>query len=265
MSKTVARCLTAICQGLTLPMARLKRFETLAQAHQLMDIQRSVPAHGEEIRFYTSSKWVAKYTGNESSLEDDTLSWIDGMNSDDVLWDIGANIGIYSIYAAKKGLEVLAFEPAHSNYYALCRNAQLNRCDDRIRTLPLAFSDHSGLEQIFLTSSDAGSALHAVGVKENIYGSFAPTAQHSVVSLTMDNFVAWFGISPPTHIKLDVDSIELLILQGGPETLAKVKSVLVEIEEIAKSDNEIHMLLTDAGFTLSAHSDADSRNAIYER
>jgi hypothetical protein len=75
--------------------------------------------------------------------------------------------------------------------------------------------------------------------------------------------------STPDHLKIDVDGIESLILQGGRETLLKVSSVLVEIEtDDTSGAAEIHSLLTAAGLSLSSvenFSWAGARNEIWRR
>lgn len=58
--------------------------------------------------------------------EPKTLRWIDTFQAADVLWDIGANIGCYSLYAAARGVTVHAFEPSPVNFRLLTRNAGLN-------------------------------------------------------------------------------------------------------------------------------------------
>ena len=59
--------------------------------------------------------------------EPETIEWINGFNKTDIFWDIGANVGVYSLYAALRGLSVLAFEPSPSNYYLLSRNIEINK------------------------------------------------------------------------------------------------------------------------------------------
>ncbi len=54
--------------------------------------------------------------------EPETLEWIETFQDTEILWDIGSNVGVYSLYAAMKGHSVLAFEPSPSNYYLLSRN-----------------------------------------------------------------------------------------------------------------------------------------------
>ena len=63
-----------------------------------------------------------------SSKEPETLDWIDSMETNSVIWDIGANIGLYSCYAAKKifNSKVFAFEPSVFNLEILARNIHLN-------------------------------------------------------------------------------------------------------------------------------------------
>ena len=60
--------------------------------------------------------------------EPETLEWIDRMNEGAVLWDIGANVGIYSVYAAvSKRANVIAFEPSIFNLEFLARNIKKGR------------------------------------------------------------------------------------------------------------------------------------------
>ena len=79
--------------------------------------------------------------------EPETVEWIaEYVKSQDVFYDIGANIGLYSIFAAKlhRGdLKVYSFEPESQNYASLNRNVYLNGLSDAITTLCMAVSDSS--------------------------------------------------------------------------------------------------------------------------
>jgi hypothetical protein len=85
---------------------------------------------------------------------------------------------------------------------------------------------------------------------------------------TLDLMAKELG-STPDHLKIDVDGIEPLILQGGRETLLKVSSVLVEIEtDDTSKAAAIHNLLTAAGLSLASvenFSWAGARNEIWRR
>jgi FkbM family methyltransferase len=72
-----------------------------------------------------------------------------------VFWDIGANVGVLTLYAAMRGdLEVWAFEPAAVNYYNLVANCELNRLERRVRCLQLGFSDVSGIADLHVSSPE---------------------------------------------------------------------------------------------------------------
>ena len=58
--------------------------------------------------------------------EPETIEWIDGFETGDTLWDIGANIGIYSIYAGVKGIRTWGFEPHFANYHQFCATIALS-------------------------------------------------------------------------------------------------------------------------------------------
>ena len=77
--------------------------------------------------------------------EPETIQWINNFDKTKkiIFWDIGANIGLYSIYAATKfkEIEVIAFEPSTSNTRVLSRNISLNKLTNKINIFQLALSD----------------------------------------------------------------------------------------------------------------------------
>ncbi len=87
----------------------------------------TVDHHGLEMRF-AATNWINRFRAETfSSKEPETLEWIDGMPPGSVLWDIGANVGLYSCYAAAaRGCRVVSFEPSLFNLEMLARNVYLN-------------------------------------------------------------------------------------------------------------------------------------------
>src|SRR4051794_37732121 len=70
-----------------------------------------------------------------------TVKWIEAFEPGDVFYDIGANVGAYSLLAAKVGggaVPVVAFEPSAPTYHDLCVNVALNGCDEIVTPLPFA-------------------------------------------------------------------------------------------------------------------------------
>jgi len=92
-----------------------------------------------------------------SSKEPETLDWIDQLPMGSKLWDIGANIGLYSIYAAqKRKCRVVAFEPSVFNLELLARNLFLNGLQERVSLVPLALSDKLAVNQLRMTTTEWG-------------------------------------------------------------------------------------------------------------
>jgi FkbM family methyltransferase len=189
--------------------------------------------------------------------EPETIDWIQTFFKDgDVLYDIGANVGAYSLVAAKcyKGnIRVYAFEPSYPTFKQLCTNVVINDCQDCITPLQVALSDQTGIAVLNYSSLVPGSALHALGEACDYKGDkFRPVVKQPVLAFALDDLIRQFALSPPAHIKLDVDGIELSILRGAEKTLAStaLRSVLVEILEGDAHSMEVVSFLERCGLTL---------------
>ena len=77
--------------------------------------------------------------------EPETLAWIDNFEGDNKItfWDIGANIGIYSIYAAlsHKNIQIISFEPSTSNLRVLSQNISKNNLSQKINICQFALTN----------------------------------------------------------------------------------------------------------------------------
>lgn len=182
----------------------------------------------EDLIWLTPNSHVAWRIQTLQTKEPDTYAWVRSMNEGDVLFDVGANIGQYTLLAAKRGVTVHAFEPEAQNFALLVRNIAVNKLPNVI-AWPVALSDHLSMEVMHLSCMFAGGSCHSYGDSINFRGEkhTFPYKQGSV-STTLDHFIARYGI--PTHIKIDVDGFEHLVLKGISDvSLSRCKSVLVEI------------------------------------
>ena len=188
-----------------------------------------------------------------SSKEPDTLEWVEGIPKGSVLWDVGANIGLYSIYAAKNsGCKVFAFEPSVFNLEILARNINENKLEDLITIVPLALSDQVETNLFRMTSTNWGGALSTFSKDINQHGKEISTVfKYRTTGVTMDTAISHLGIAQPNFIKIDVDGIEHFVLKGGIEVLKKVEGVLIEIDtDFTEQAERSSDYLTNAGFTL---------------
>ena len=158
--------------------------------------------------------------------------------------DVGANVGIYSLYASVvHDLKVIAVERMVSNFFLLSLNLEKNPTAD-ILPRPIGLSRESRLTKWMpsIAVGDGGNDIYEAQSK-----SFATGLQ----LYALDDLVQAGTISAPNHIKLDVDGVECEILEGMVETLRMptTLSVMVEVDEsdLGKSER-ILKLMKDAGF-----------------
>jgi len=207
-----------------------------------------------------------------STKEPDTLSWIDSLDKSSILWDIGANIGLYSIYAAKsRNTKVFAFEPSVFNLEFLAKNIHINRLQNNIIIFPVALSDKSDINLFKMNSPLWGGALSSFGVDYDQHGeNYNSVFEYSVPGLKADNVCETFNIPKPDYIKIDVDGIEHLILNGAEKILKEVKSVLIEIDDnFLEQSEKSKKYLSNAGLVLkekhSLSHDGSQFNQLWAR
>lgn len=261
--RTVKKTLTTLIRVLTLPLGsggrrRLLRLFRDGMATSGYDVViKEIPTGSAHIRFYCLGNLPLWRAETLLTKEPETIAWIDEFTDDDVLYDIGANIGVYSLYAgATRRSTVLAFEPLASNYYLLNRNIEENNLSDRVSAFCLAFTDTGELGRFYAQDTAFGSALSSFGEPIEQYGqSHASDFEQGMIGFTLDNFIETFAPPFPTRIKIDVDGIEDKIIAGAQKTLAdsRVKSVSVELDSTnSRYTNSVIANLEAAGLSLTA-------------
>ena len=182
-----------------------------------------------------------------------TLAWIDKMETKSCFWDVGANVGLFSVYAAKtRQSNVYAFEPSVFNLELLVRNIYRNNVKKLVKLVPLALSSKDGFNDLLISDTQWGGALSSFGENFGSDGKiFLDNFQYRTMGVSANTFLNMKNIKQPDYIKIDVDGIEHLILEGADQVLKNVKSILVEInddfEEQSKKSNQILKIL---GFQL---------------
>lgn len=181
-----------------------------------------------------------------------TLEWIAAFRGNDVLVDVGANVGMYTIWAAKtRGARVIAFEPEAQNYALLNRNIQLNGVADRVTAYCMGLSDAAGLSTLHMADLRAGASCHAVGEALDFrHEPMAVRFPQGCVAATLDELVAAGAIPAPDHLKIDVDGFEPKVIAGARATLAapRLRSLLVETNRNLADHREMVGVIEAAGF-----------------
>lgn len=244
------------------------RAQVLEKISDEMVTETAVP--GGVIRFFTPSPLLRTRAVSVLSKESDMIEWLDAMPDGSVLWDIGANVGVFSLYAAvRKHATVLAFEPAAANFQVLTRNIQLNGVSDRVTAYCLALSGRTQLGVLNLPSHAMGAALSQFGERGET-SRYLDNANSDIVQgmigYAVDEFVAQFSPPLPTHLKMDVDGLELPILQGAAKFLRepRLRSMMIEISISNTAEREQALaLIQAAGFRLV--SQGESQGSQTER
>ncbi|HUP58613.1 MAG TPA: FkbM family methyltransferase [Bdellovibrionota bacterium] len=192
------------------------------------------------------------------SKEPETIEWIRSMSEGEVLFDVGANVGLYSIYAGKRGVRVYAFEPESANFALLNRNIQANGLSGCVEAHCLAISDRACFDRLRLSATVPGSALHSFGVNKDPCGApFAPVYEQGCLALSLDDLVYTWGFPCPAYLKIDVDGLESKVLAGARRMLAdpRLKSVLFEMNEDMPEDQEAMGWTRAEGFVRSGQGE----------
>ena len=229
-----------------------------------MNITKKLDYGPRDIYLNIDSDFEYRVRLHSCKKEPETVDWIEThMRSGDVLYDIGANTGAYSLIASKSfdgKVLVYAFEPAFVNFAQLCKNVLLNGCQQSVIPLQVALSDTTAVENFNYRSLVTGSAVHALGEAIDVQGrAFTPVTQQPVLGYRLDDLVEQFQLSAPSHVKIDVDGIEFLILKGMERTLTSrsVRSLMVEVNEGRGDSEDIIGFLSQKGFTLRSNYGAN--------
>ena len=93
-----------------------------------------------------------------------TIKWIRSFKKNSVFYDVGANIGIYSIFAGYvSDVKVYSFEPESNNFQILMENILANNLGGKIYPYPIGISNSSGLTTLYLSKFEKGGSHHMVG------------------------------------------------------------------------------------------------------
>jgi FkbM family methyltransferase len=180
------------------------------------------------------------------------VDWLErSIRDGDVIYDVGANVGAYSLVAARMAdATVIAFEPAFANYQSLCENVLLNDLAARVMPLPVGLAESTGLAWLACDDTAAGAATHSLG-GDNVRALY----RQPVLAYALDDLISVFGLPAPTVLKVDVDGAETIVLAGARATLARpaLRTILIEVDE-TQTDGVLR-LMGDAGLQLVARFD----------
>lgn len=209
-----------------------------------------------------------------SKKEPETLNWIDNFtkSKEIIFYDIGANVGLYSLYASYKHLDrikIFSFEPMSQNIATLSKNIYINKLKN-ITPYCLAISDKESIKKLFIPHNRFESSGNRAqfNTDEKIATELAekPIIHfEGSIGVSIDELCFKYNLPIPNYIKIDIDGKELDVLKGATKILkeSELKSILIETVNFpSKEYNYLKHMLENNGFINDYKSNV---NEIYSR
>ncbi|KKD39569.1 FkbM family methyltransferase [Limnoraphis robusta] len=169
-----------------------------------------------------------------------------------VFYDIGANIGFFTVIAARlvgESGQVYAFEPVPENADRIRQNAEINQFS-HVTVFEKAVSANPGTAELLLAHHSGGATLSTAGTPPDLRGKM------DVELVSIDDLIAQGQIKPPSLVKIDVEGAEIAVLQGMVQTLKQFQPLLIyEVDDgnqaaFRAKNQEIEAFITSAGYDI---------------
>jgi FkbM family methyltransferase len=223
--------------------------------------------HFKDIRYRvvknsTRTSFLGQYFVTQTALEEnrvverfkietDLIEYLnEELDFNSVFWDIGACVGNFSLFAANRAKEVLSFEPDGLTYSSLLENIY-NSGLENITAYPVALGNVNTLSNLYMKNFRIANAYNSVGREVDFAGKlYKSEFSQKCIQLRADTLLIDYSVTPPTHLKIDVDGNELQVLEGFGEILKsdKLKFVIVELDFDNKESLSSVQLLKNCGF-----------------
>ncbi|WP_440764703.1 FkbM family methyltransferase [Natronorubrum sp. DTA7] len=205
--------------------------------------------NGVTAKFHVRSPNEYKRAHSLAGEEEIIVDLLSSINSDDIFYDVGANVGTYSCFVGQK-LErgkVIAFEPHPRNINPLRVNMMENSIDGEIREC--ALDEKTGEIGLTSDSNAAGAGQHSL--------TESGRSAISVPAYTGDELIGETKLKPPTVLKIDVEGAEMRVLRGLKRVLKnqQVRLIYIEIHpdkisEFGDEKESVLSFLTDSGYDI---------------
>ncbi len=193
------------------------------------------------------------------------LSYLTALDEECTIYDIGANIGLYTRFALQQfGAEkVVSFEPMHDNFSQLQANIRLAGLEDRVDAYPYAIADENEVVEFQIDDMQSETAtLDRVTDGEAAEGranlGLEPQTE-KVEARTIDSLLSDGTIPPPDVVKIDVEGAERLVLQGAREMISTYSPYFLVEAHGAENAREILDLLFSMGYKAAGNVEGNLR------
>lgn len=216
---------------------------TLSVGDVSVEMQQKHLGEFDQVRVHHNESWLA-------------TDLVEELDPTDCFWDVGGNVGLYSLFAAECGADVVTFEPWLENAATIERNLRLN--DLSARVVPKALAAEGGDREF--TLDERGTPGSGRG---SLLDDWQDGQKHTVECVRGDVAIDRDGLPVPTVAKIDVEGAELEVLEGFGEYLTEIGVLYCELHGI--DDDAVRALLRDRGFEIEADTDETECGIIRAR
>lgn len=203
-------------------------------AHKLRAILAPNAIARSGFKAFVTNETLHRRLKNPEDRDANIVAWLQYLQPGDTIFDIGGNVGHVACMMAQHlsgECKIYSVEPNPENVVIIMDNVRRNGWYKSIFPICGALSERThlakiGLARLNMNTMDQGFQLEIRGN----YEAFVPV-------MTLDELSS--SISPPNHIKIDVDGAELSVLEGGRESLSQVKSLNLEWRPSTKGMSEV--------------------------
>lgn len=209
------------------------------------------------VRLHCDSEMIRSRAEKMPNREPATLAWVETFQPDDVFWDIGCNIGVFTLYASMfSKCRVVAFDPLPFNYAGLSRNLALNGVTDRVQAFCCAISDTTCATTLFIpaVAYTPGGSGSTIGADPRNFGKpYSAEVSQAALQFSVDDFIEQFGVPCPNHLKLDIDGVQDKVIIGARKTLRNpsLQTLMLELPPKADIIASVEREMVEAGFVLA--------------
>lgn len=246
-----------------------KALETVVALQQASEVFLPLDYPGARLEILVRSMTEYYVRTQSCRREPATVRWLESLKAGEVLFDVGANIGAYSLIAAsrRKGIRVFAFEPHYANFNSLCRNIVHNGLAEAIVPAYMALGAKTAIGEFNhwddYRKGESGSSGHQLNralTEEEV--RFKPVLRQRIPAMALSDFCGLYSVTPDA-VKIDVDGIESEVVEGAAPILAarRIRTLLIEVNR--KSARTIDARMRRFGYRLRTVS--ENNNHIYTR
>lgn len=221
-------------------------------AQELVEQTYTVDTPAGSLSFVLLGRMAAGRAMSVLTKQPATIQWIDSFDPNSVFWDVGANVGVYALYAAlRNDTRVVALEPAAVNYFLLAANCEANRLDARVDCLVVGLGNTEEIARLEVSQFAPAKSFSFRGRRQPFPG------RQAALIISMDRLIDDYQLACPNYIKIDTPGMTEAIIAGGVRTLQRqeVRELHIEVREHSKSGARIVAMLRRSGFVVGSRDE----------